>query len=250
MRFKITIFFLIFVTSCIKDINYQNINFPETNTKFTNSGFALIYDDTLYSDKVINKKMNDRDLIIFQKNLKKGTSVKILNPDNNKSLVAQVGKKSNYPNFNNAVISKRIATELELKVYEPFIVIEEIHHNSSFIAKKAKTFDEEKKVANKAPVEKIIVKDLNQSSTKVDGSKIKKFSYSIKIADFYFKESAESMKQRILSESSIKKVVILKLSKNQFRVILGPYLDLKSLQKEYNKLDKLKFENIEILRNV
>ena len=58
------------------------------------------------------------------------------------------------------------------------------------------------------------------------------------------------MKQRILSESSIKKVVILKLSKNQFRVILGPYLDLKSLQKEYNKLDKLKFENIEILRNV
>ena len=48
MRFKITIFLLIFVTSCIKDINYQNINFPETNTKFTNSGFALIYDDTLY----------------------------------------------------------------------------------------------------------------------------------------------------------------------------------------------------------
>ena len=40
------------------------------------------------------------------------------------------------------------------------------------------------------------------------------------------------------------------LSKNKFRVILGPYLDLKSLQKEYNKLEKFNFENIEIIKNV
>ena len=35
---------------------------------------------------------------------------------------------------------------------------------------------------------------------------------------------------------------------NKFRVILGPYLDLKSLQKEYNKLEKFNFENIEIIK--
>ena len=58
------------------------------------------------------------------------------------------------------------------------------------------------------------------------------------------------MRNRIINESTIKNVYIRELSKNKFRVILGPYLDLKSLQKEYNKLDKLKFENIEILRNV
>ena len=58
------------------------------------------------------------------------------------------------------------------------------------------------------------------------------------------------MKNRIIVESNIKNIDILKLSKNKFRVILGPYLDLKSLQKEYNKLDKFNFENIEIIKNV
>ena len=53
------------------------------------------------------------------------------------------------------LVSKRIASELELNDDEPYIIIEEIVDNSAFIAKKAKTFDEEKKVANKAPVEKI-----------------------------------------------------------------------------------------------
>ena len=83
--------------------------------------------------------MNDRDLIIYQKNLSKGVSVKILNPENNKSLIAQIGKKASYPKFNNSVISKRIASELELRLDEPFIIIEEIVHNNAFIAKKTKT---------------------------------------------------------------------------------------------------------------
>ena len=58
------------------------------------------------------------------------------------------------------------------------------------------------------------------------------------------------MRNRIINESSIKNVYIRELSKNKFRVILGPYLDLKSLQKEYNKLEKFNFENIEIIKNV
>ena len=58
------------------------------------------------------------------------------------------------------------------------------------------------------------------------------------------------MRNRIINESTIKNVYIRELSKNKFRVILGPYLDLKSLQKEYNKLEKFNFENIEIIKNV
>ena len=125
----------------------------------------MIYEENLYLDKIINKKMNERDLIIFQRNLKRGTAVKILNPINNKSLIAQVGKNSIYPNFNNSVVSKRIALDLELNSDEPFIIIEEIIHNSAFIAK-TKTFDEEKKVANKAPVDEITINDLNNTNKK------------------------------------------------------------------------------------
>lgn len=250
MNFKIIVIFLILLTSCVNNTGKQRSEILSTNNKFYNSGFTLIYDDNLYFEKIINKKMDDRDLIIFQKNLKKGTSVKLFNPINNKSLIAQVGKNSIYPNFNNSVVSKRIASELELSLEEPYIVIEEIIHNSAFIAKKTKMFEEEKKVANKAPVDKISVNDLNQSSKKKTNTNSQKFNYFIKIADFYFIDSAKIMRNRIINESTIKNVYIRELSKNKFRVILGPYLDLKSLQKEYNKLEKFNFENIEIIKNV
>lgn len=250
MNFKIIVIFLILLTSCVNNIEKQRSEILSINNKFYNSGFTLIYDDNLYFEKIINKKMDDRDLIIFQKNLKKGTSVKLFNPINNKSLIAQVGRNSIYPNFNNSVVSKRIASELELSLEEPYIIIEEIIHNSAFIAKKTKMFEEEKKVANKAPVDKITVNDLNQSSKKKTNTNSQKFNYFIKIADFYFIDSAKIMRNRIINESTIKNVYIRELSKNKFRVILGPYLDLKSLQKEYNKLEKFNFENIEIIKNV
>ena len=250
MNFKIIVIFLILLTSCVNNTVKQRSEILSTNNKFYNSGFTLIYDDNLYFEKIINKKMDDRDLIIFQKNLKKGTSVKLFNPINNKSLIAQVGRHSIYPNFNNSVVSKRIASELELSLEEPYIIIEEIIHNSAFIAKKTKMFEEEKKVANKAPVDKITVNDLNQSSKKKTNTNSQKFNYFIKIADFYFIDSAKIMRNRIINESTIKNVYIRELSKNKFRVILGPYLDLKSLQKEYNKLEKFNFENIEIIKNV
>ena len=250
MNYKIIIFFSIFLTSCTINPIYNEQESLNINTKFINSGFTLIYNENLFLKKIIDRKMHDRDLIIYQKNLSKGVSVKILNPENNKSLIAQIGKKASYPKFNNSVISKRIASELELSLDEPYIIIEEIVHNSAFVAKKTKTYEEEKKVANKAPVEKITVKNLNETNKKKVKVKNSNFNYSIKIADFYFIESAKTMKKRIIVESTIKNIDIIELSKNKFRVILGPYLDLKSLQKEYNKLDKFNFENIEIIKNV
>ena len=58
-----------------------------------------------------------------------------------------------------------------------------------FVAKKAKTFDEEKNVANKV-VKASSINDLNK--TIEDNKKFKnKFSYSIKIADFYLNDTAQ-----------------------------------------------------------
>ena len=118
MNYKILIFLILFLNSCTNNFYNQSNEYSKSDLKFSNSGFALIYNENLFSNKLINKKMNDRDLIIFQKKLKKGTSVKVSNPLNNKSLIAQVGKNSIYPNFNNSVISKRIASELELSLEE------------------------------------------------------------------------------------------------------------------------------------
>ena len=253
MNYKVLfIIFIFFLNGCVETNNIKFSKKPIIIDGFSNRGFALVYDDDLLKKKILNKKINERDLIIFQKNLKKGTSVKIFNPSNNKSLIAKVGKHSIYPNFNNSVISKRIFLELELDLDNPYIHIQEIKEKDTFIAKKTKTFDAEKKVANKAPVETISINDLNESNNEIlkENNKIKKkFKYTIIIADFYFENTAISMVNRVRAETSIIDPKISKISKNKFRVYIGPYLNLNTLQKAYNSVEKLKFENIEILRH-
>lgn len=242
------ILLIVLITSCTSN-NYKTVNVDPILEKFSNNGFALIYNDKLYNDKIISKKMDERDLIIFQRNLRKGTSVKITNPFNNKTIIAKVGKKANYPSFNNSVVSIRISKELEIDINEPYIFIEEIRDNASFIAKKAKTFEEEKKVADKAPVDTISVNDLNDTDEKKIKKKINnEFKYVIKIADFYYLNTAKQMVKRIKSELNIKKTDINKINENKFRVFTGPYLSLKALQKAYNSIETLGFENIELIK--
>ena len=242
------ILLIVLITSCTSN-NYKTVNVDPILEKFSNNGFALIYNDKLYNDKIISKKMDERDLIIFQRNLRKGTSVKITNPFNSKTIIAKVGKKANYPSFNNSVVSIRISKELEIDINEPYIFIEEIRDNASFIAKKAKTFEEEKKVADKAPVDTISVNDLNSTDEKKIKNKINsEFKYVIKIADFYYLNTAKQMVKRIKSELNIKKTDINKINENKFRVFTGPYLSLKALQKAYNSIETLGFENIELIK--
>jgi len=249
MKYKIILLLLFFLASCTTNQQIQNDSL--IIEKFSNSGFTLIYDPLLYENKAINKKMNQRDLLIFQRNLRKGTSVKLTNPENNKTIIAKVGVSAKYPDFNNSVVSIRISKELELNSDEPFIYIEEIIGNDSFIAKKSKTFEEEKTVADKAPVETISINNLNES-TSDKTKKIKnkrKFSYNIKIADFYYKSTANMMAERVRNEISLNNTKIEKISENTFRVLIGPFANLKTLQNAYNSVKKLDFENIEIIKN-
>ena len=214
--------------------------------KYSNSGFTLIYNENLNL-----KKLDDRSLTIFHKTLKKNSSVKLTNPSNNKSLIATVKKKDNFSNFYNSVISTRIAETLELNLNEPYIKITLISKDSTFVAKKSKTFEEEKEVAEKVPIDGIKIKNLsNNISSGEKKSKNIRFSYYIKVADFYYKKTAELMVDRIKNETSVNKINIIKISKTNFRVLIGPFNDINSLKNSFDKMNSLYFENLEIIKNV
>ncbi len=250
MNYKLVIsIFLVFIlTSCNQYVveSPKNNNF-EIKKRYNNSGFALIYNDNLKDIK----KLETRSLYIYHKSLKKKTSIKITNPKNGKYLIAEV--KSNrikFSNFYNSVLSLRIAEELDLDFNEPYVELTMVSKNSTFIAKKAKMFEEEKTVAEKAPVDGIQINDLNSKEINANTVKAKNFSYSIKVADFYYKDTAIMMLDRIKSETSIKKLKIIKLSEKKYRVLIGPFNDIKSLKGSFEKIDILNFENLEILNNV
>ena len=250
MPYKILTFLLfIILNSCVTVPVEKKDSSATPKSFFVSKGFTLVYNENLYKEKLLKGKIEDRSLTIFQKNLRKNTKVKITNLINSKYIIANVGKKVEYPYFYNSVISRRISEELELDILEPYIEIKEIVQESSFIAKKAKTYDEEKNVAEKAPVDLIQIKELNNNTKEEIKINKQKFSYFIKIADFYFEKSAGQMKSRISSETSIKDVNINKLSPTKFRVFLGPFEDLNSLKKSFNAINILEFDSIEILKN-
>ena len=87
----------IFLSNCTAGNYSVNTQKDIFKKGFSNKGFALIYDQKLYKDGLISKKIDERSLVIFQKNLKINTQVKITNILNNKSIIGTVGKNSHYP---------------------------------------------------------------------------------------------------------------------------------------------------------
>ena len=244
-KFFVLIFFLLF--SCTT--NQVDKKIIVQSEIYSNKGFTLLYNEKLRKQKLLTNKIEERSLIIFQKNLKKGTTVKITNLLNNKSILAKVGSKSKYPFFYNSVISKRIFEVLELNDSEPYVEIKTVSENSIFLAKKAKMYEEEKQVAEKAPVEGISINDLSINKKKNKKNQKKdKFNYIIKIADFYYENSAKLMQKRIKDELNLNNSRIIKISNTNYRVYFGPYDNLKSLKKAFDDINPLNFENIEIMK--
>ena len=253
MSFKkiLLIFYILIFSGCNQfDKNNKSLVYI-SDQKYSNTGFTLIYNDDLKKQKKISKSIDNRSLLIFHSKIKKNSFVKITNPFNDKSIIAEViSNNVKFSDFYNSVITKRIAEELSLDPNEPYVDLVLISKNSTFVAKKAKTFDEEKKVAEKVPVDGITIDNLGEE--KKEGIKIKKqkFLYSIKIADFYYRDSAKNMIDRIKDETNIKRSLIRKLSETKYRVLLGPFNDIKKLEKSFNEIKVLNFENIEILKDV
>ena len=250
MNYKLIV--ILFSSFFLYGCDNQNISLSKKENfvlekKYNNKGFTHVFDKNI--DKF--KKLDARSLDIYHKSLKKNSNVKIINLNNGKYLIAKV--KSNrvkFPDFYNSIISNRIAEILDLDIQDPYVEIILISNNSSFVAKKAKTFDEEKQVAAKAPIDGIVINDLNKKKKKNEISKNQKFSYSIKIADFYYENTAKIMTSRIKEKTSLENCRIIKLSKTNYRVLIGPFNDINSLKESFEEIKLLNFENLEILKNV
>ena len=213
---------------------------------YSSKGFALIYKDSIFESKIVDKKLNVNQNFVLHSFLKNNTLVSISNPFNSKSLTAKVKKTSNYPLIYNIVITKKMADNLDLDIENPYVEVLTIKKNDKFIAKEASIFEEEKNVANKAPVTLININDLSASTSKNEVKKNKP-SYIIEIAEFYYFESAELVKNRFEKEANLSNIKIKKISENKFKVYSGPYASFTSIKETYFSLNGLGFENLDII---
>ena len=235
----------IFISSCA---DYKTTKKDEKQY-FTSSGFALIYDDGLFLQKIINKKINNEDILVMHSQLKANTPLRIINPVNSKSIDTKIYKKAKYPKIFNIVISKKIASILELDINNPYVEVVEVKKNKIFIAKKTNTFDEEKKVAENAPVDEITMDDLSKEELDIEKEISKEINFILVINDFYFEDSANNLKTELVEKTKMNNISIKKINNKRYRLFVGPFKNFNALKTTYISLNKSGFENLDIYKD-
>ena len=215
---------------------------------YSSKGFALIYEENHFKQKILKKKINNEEIRVFHNSLKKGTLIKVINPDNSKVIETKISAKTNYPGIFNVVISKKVALFLELDLNNPYVEILEIKRNKTFIAKKSNTFDEEKNVADKAPVDEILMDDLNKNETETNKQIMKTKKFTLIISDFYYENSAINLKNELIKKINLKNISIDKINNNKYRLLVGPFENFNALKTTYISLNNLGFENLEVYK--
>lgn len=242
MKFKF-ILLIFLLSSC-------NTNYTKFDNKlnYNSKGFAYIQNDD-YKDKTIRGKLNNSLLQISHQDLKFNSLIKIINPKTKDSIVLKNSKKIKYPDFYKILITRKIASILELDEKAPFIEIVEIKKNKSFVAKKSQTFIEERQISNNAPVEKVEIKSISKNP-KLISKKPK--SFTISVGDFYSNETVLFIKKRMKKEIPSFDTKKLKSTKkkidNKIRILVtsGPYSSINALKDDYIFLKQFGFEDLGI----
>ena len=139
MKSKLIFISFFLVLSCSPQLVTINLKDP-----YTAKGFAYIYNNSDYENKTIRAKLDNNVMQVSHQNLKTGTLIKIINPKNQQSLILKNIKRIKYPEFYKVLITQAVAEKLDLNSDLPILEIIEIKKNKSFVAKKAKIYNEEK----------------------------------------------------------------------------------------------------------
>ena len=247
------LFFFILFAGCA---NYKTEQSKERKF-YTSNGFALIYDNQLFeiggiskrfsNNKIIDNKINYENIVVMHSQLKKNTPISIINPENSLSIETKISKRADYPKIFNIVVSKKIATILELDEDNPYVEIFEIKKNKTFIAKESNIFEEEKKVAEEAPVDEVKMTNLSKNEIE-DNKNIVEKNFILVVSDFYYFESAENLRSELVEKVQKNNFSVRKINDNKYRLFAGPFKDFNSLKFIYISLNNLGFENLNIHR--
>jgi len=248
---KIILLFISITTlySCA-DYNVNKDIKKKTRQYYSSSGFALVYESNLYVQKVLNKKINNNeDIRVMHNFLKANTPIKIINPINSKFVQTRIYKKANYPKIFTIVVSKKVASILELDLDNPLVEVIEVKKNKTFIAKKANTYEEEKKVVEKAPVEEIKMDVLTNNKNKDKKKAFKDNNFVILINDFFYEHSAINLRNELTKKTKLNNILIKKINDNKYRLLAGPFKNFNALKTTYISLNNSGFEDLNIYKD-
>ena len=88
MNFNKIILLLVFLLKLSACADYKTTRTIPNDQKqfYSSSGFVLIYEDNLYDEKIVNRKLDNEDLLVMHSILKRNTPVKIMSQQRTTSI--------------------------------------------------------------------------------------------------------------------------------------------------------------------
>ena len=120
MKYKLIIIILLF-TSCSGNYNTFRID-----NSYNSKGFAYIYNEKDFLNKIIKKKLDNNSLQIAHNKLRPGSLIRITNIKTNDSIILKNSKRFQYPDFYKIIITKLVADEINLNLKLPLVEIIEV----------------------------------------------------------------------------------------------------------------------------
>ena len=108
MKFKFLVFILL-LTSC--NGNIQSIS---NKQPYTAKGFAYIFNENDYKNKIIRGRLDNSKLEVSHSGLRVNSLIKLINPKTKDTLTIKNLKRSSYPDFYKILISKQVSSCLRL----------------------------------------------------------------------------------------------------------------------------------------
>ncbi len=244
MKFKLIILFL-FISSCVQNYSRSNLKTP-----YTSKGFAYIYNQDDFENKIIKKELDNESLQIAHYTLKPGSLIRLTNLTTNETIVLKNSKRFDYPDFFKILITHPVAKKINLNKEFPLVEVTEVKKNKSFVVEKTKVYKEEERIHSNAPVETVQINNISKNK-KTKNKAIKNKIYII-IGDFYSEESALNLKKRIsekLTDYDSKKLHIKRKKVNKISLLSGPYSSVNLMKNDYTQLKNFGFEELDISIN-
>ena len=79
---KVILMFLALSLSACVNNEFNKSRYSKDKKFYSANGFALIYEDSLFEDGVVNRKLNNEKILVMHSSLNINTFVKIVNPEN------------------------------------------------------------------------------------------------------------------------------------------------------------------------
>lgn len=164
--------------------------------------------------------------------LQKDSLIKITNKKNKISKVYKVDDQLKSTDSRIIYLPEIVYDEIRLNREFPLVLVQSMRENKSFIAKKAKTFDEEKKINKKVKIETIRV-------LKIDNEKVITKKIFLDFGPFYYKTYSETLFRLLSLNIKNKKLIYKDYAPKNHIISIGPLKNLTEYDNIYLKLGKI-----------